>query len=308
MKSRVFVLVPVHNNLRYTRACLFLLRAQVDVDLRVIIIDDGSTDGTRTCIPEEFPEVTLLSGTGELWWTGAMVMACKFLKEQLGEEDFIMTLNNDTEFEPDLIARLASTSRLCGRAIVAARCVAVGSGRELNVAGRIFWSQARRVYNGDEGVDRTECFDFLTSRAVLYPAEVFDVLGGFNSGQLPHYHADMEFTYRAGKSGFGLVVDWDACVRAHETKDTSGDHFCEKAYMSWRDAWNVLTSSRSMFYPPPMFRCIDLCCPPEYRFRNKVSFLLGAVSASFGKTRAGAVFLGAYRRLRSSLTRIGASS
>lgn len=295
---KVFIIVPVHNNLKYTRECLSQLRAQIGVSLGVIVVDDGSTDGTARCIEQDYPEVTLLSGSGQLWWTGAMVLACNHLLSTVQSCDFILTLNNDTVFAPNFVAGLVDCSLKHGRAIVAARCTAVGSGKELNVAGKFHWAEARRTYNGEGSPSRAQEYDFLTSRAVIYPMEVFCRIGVFNAKMLPHYHADMEFTYRAGKAGFPLVVDWDHCIQAHETKDTSGDHFCEGPYLTLRDAWNVLLSSRSMFYPPAMFRCIDLCCPTEYRARNKISFLLGAISASLGRTKTGSVMLRAYRRMK----------
>lgn len=68
----VFVVIPVHNRLSFTRACLESLREQSFRDFTIVVVDDGSTDGTYATLAEEYPEVTLLWGDGDLWWTGAM--------------------------------------------------------------------------------------------------------------------------------------------------------------------------------------------------------------------------------------------
>jgi hypothetical protein len=48
--------------------------------------------------------------------------------------------------------------------------------------------------------------DILTGRSVLYPIELFKVIGNFNSGDFPHYGGDDEFTIRANRLGWGLYL------------------------------------------------------------------------------------------------------
>jgi len=41
-------------------------------NIQVIIVDDGSSDRTAEEVAENYPEVTILEGDGNLWWTGAI--------------------------------------------------------------------------------------------------------------------------------------------------------------------------------------------------------------------------------------------
>ena len=66
----LFIVIPVHNRKHFTRDCLLSLRKQTFQNFTIIVIDDGSSDGTGEMIQKEFPEVVLLHGDGNLWWTG----------------------------------------------------------------------------------------------------------------------------------------------------------------------------------------------------------------------------------------------
>jgi GT2 family glycosyltransferase len=70
----IFIVIPVHNRRDFTRECLLSLRKQTYKNFKVIIVDDGSMDGTGDMIEKDFPEVIPLKGDGELWWTGATNM------------------------------------------------------------------------------------------------------------------------------------------------------------------------------------------------------------------------------------------
>ena len=61
--------MPVHNNVERTLDCLECLTRQTYKRLRILIIDDGSTDGTAAEVRARYPDVEVLSGNGSLWWT-----------------------------------------------------------------------------------------------------------------------------------------------------------------------------------------------------------------------------------------------
>ncbi len=55
---------------------------------------------------KRFPEIILIKGKGNLWWTGGMNLCVKEALKTAKENDFIFTLNNDTELFPDTIENL----------------------------------------------------------------------------------------------------------------------------------------------------------------------------------------------------------
>lgn len=56
----VSVVIPCFNTERYIAATLRAVRAQAGVELEIIVVDDGSTDGSASLVERDFPEVRLL--------------------------------------------------------------------------------------------------------------------------------------------------------------------------------------------------------------------------------------------------------
>ena len=101
------VLLTCHNRRESTRRCLELLYAQkgiVDIELNVIIVDDGSTDGTSQMIRTVFPEATLIQGDGNLYWNHGMRKAFEYALPK--NYDFFLWVNDDTYLAADALSRL----------------------------------------------------------------------------------------------------------------------------------------------------------------------------------------------------------
>ena len=99
------VVIPVFNRIQLTTRCLESLLAQTDKGMDIIVIDDGSTDGTSEVIPERFPEVQIIAGDGTLWWSGAVNLGIQQALLSAAPEDYILLVNNDTYFDPIFLAR-----------------------------------------------------------------------------------------------------------------------------------------------------------------------------------------------------------
>lgn len=97
----IFIVIPVYNRKALTRGCLYSLQQQTDNEFRIIVVDDGSTDGTDKMIQNEFPNITLLKGDGNLWWTGAVNKAVQHVLSECQLEDYILLLNDDLVVPPD---------------------------------------------------------------------------------------------------------------------------------------------------------------------------------------------------------------
>ena len=70
MANTIYIVIPVFNRLKFTKDCLDSLRKQSYGEFKVIVVDDGSTDGTYQHLKENYPEVIVLQGDGNLWWAG----------------------------------------------------------------------------------------------------------------------------------------------------------------------------------------------------------------------------------------------
>ncbi|WP_407533705.1 glycosyltransferase family 2 protein [Elizabethkingia miricola] len=110
---KIAVLVTVFNRIEKTLLCLKSLfaadRERVDIDFKIFITDDGSTDGTAEKIKETFPleNIEILQGNGQLYWNGGMNNSWRAAIAEAGFDGYLW-LNNDSIILPNLWIELVA--------------------------------------------------------------------------------------------------------------------------------------------------------------------------------------------------------
>jgi GT2 family glycosyltransferase len=232
---RLFIVIPVHNRREYTRQCLEHLKGQTRRDFRVIVVDDGSTDGTAAMVRRDYPDTLLVSGDGALWWSGATNRAVEFALG-LGATH-ILCLNDDTSPAPHLIERLLETTERLPETLIGAYALDASTGRPCFGGERIHWltagSRSLLGHHGSAG-ERTVDVSHAPGRGLLIPASTFLRIGYFDARHFPQYAADYDFTHRARRAGYRIVCDRWAVLGVYP--EASGDEACraEKSWANYR--------------------------------------------------------------------------
>ena len=103
----IHVLIPVFNRLNLTIKCIKSLKKQKSYEsINIIVVDDNSTDGTSVCLKKKFLDLTILKGTGNLYWGGSIKLGIEYVMKICSDKDWILTVNNDVELLPDSIEKL----------------------------------------------------------------------------------------------------------------------------------------------------------------------------------------------------------
>ena len=110
----ISIVIPVHNGLDYTKKCLKSLFVTINEsryrnDIKIIIVDDGSTDGTAQWIYKNYNSIKILHGDGNLWWSKAMNMGAKYALKH--KTEYLLIINNDNIFTNDFIEKLVSFAK-----------------------------------------------------------------------------------------------------------------------------------------------------------------------------------------------------
>jgi GT2 family glycosyltransferase len=103
----VCALLACFNRREKTLACLEALlasRGLAHVKLRVILVDDASTDGTPTAVRERYPRIHVVETEGDLYWCRSMHRAMQLAMKQ--GHQHLLWLNDDVLPDPDALARL----------------------------------------------------------------------------------------------------------------------------------------------------------------------------------------------------------
>ena len=103
--ARVSVVIPTWNGLRHLEQCLPALMAQRDVDFEVVVVDNGSRDGTAEFLSRSYPAVRVIRNRRNLGFAAANNAAIRTTASE-----FVAALNNDTQPHPRWLASLVAAA------------------------------------------------------------------------------------------------------------------------------------------------------------------------------------------------------
>jgi GT2 family glycosyltransferase len=199
----VYVLTPVHDRKALTERFLRCLIDQTDRDYHLVLVDDGSRDGTAEMARSMIPSATIIRGSGNWWWAGSLEQARRWLLRQPSRPgDLVLIANDDTTFEADFLASARRAMGDADRTMLLARPYSALTGMPGGIGVHVNWrSLTFRPASTPEEID---CF---STRGLFLRRADFVALGAFHTRLLPHYLSDYEFTLRAARRGFRLRTD-----------------------------------------------------------------------------------------------------
>lgn len=201
----IAVIMTCHNRHDITVSCLQLLQQQ-QVNYRVYLVDDGSTDDTAKTVSQQFPEVKLLPGDGNLFWAGGMRKA--FGEALQGNYDYYIWLNDDTMLEPGAFRNLLDIHQNLIRQ-GKSEGIVVGSTKD-PVTGKATYGGAvksKKWYSNkleflEPRQEIQEC-DTMYGNCVLIPQAVAEQVGNIDEAFI-HALGDIDYGLRARKLGFAI--------------------------------------------------------------------------------------------------------
>ena len=223
--DRLFIVIPVFNRWEQTRNCLDHLLGGSYNEFTIMVVDHGSTDGTRSGLETEYPDIIRLTGASDLWWAGATNLGIREALQRGAQT--IMLLNNDCYLLTDTMERLARHREAAPEAIIAPIQRNIRSGDIITrpmvscflMGFPTLLLPRRPMYQRDRpALANTRLI--IGGRGVLIPANVFRIAGLFNETLLPHYGADHDFYLRCRQQGVRLCIAQDALVEIDEDTTT----------------------------------------------------------------------------------------
>jgi GT2 family glycosyltransferase len=293
--ARVHVVLAVHDRKEQTLACLQDLGAQTYPDLVVIVVDDGSRDGTDEAIRSRFPATVVLKGDGNLWWSGATNRGVAHALAHGGAGDFVLTLNNDTRVGPAYVQSLVEAAGAHPGSLVGSVAVSDDAHDMIRDGGcsLSWWTAKLRVHGRGQPLGESRkrggrfvATDLLTGRGTLVPMAVYRTVGLYDEAHLPQYGADFELALRARRAGFRLLVDYDAVVIA-ATRLTGPNN--DSGRLPWRELGRSFFTKKSVYDLRTRYQFARLCAPrplfASYLVLDTCRLLAGRIRNQFRRNR-----------------------
>ncbi len=254
---RILIVLPVHNRRETTALFIRCLLAQSYANWHLLLIDDGSADGTADMARAAVSRLTVLQGTGDWWWGGALHQAYLWLKQRPDHfSDLVLIINDDTEFEPDFLDQAVRAVE--PRSLLLAQLYdQAGAFLEAGVR----WDWRNFTCMGVKETDGLNCF---STRGLFLWAQDFCEIGGFHPVLLPHYFSDYEFTMRAHRKGFSLISHPEVFLRYNDQLTGTRSHEGQ-SFLRYLKTSLSIRAINNPFYASSF---VVLACPPRYLLAN----------------------------------------
>lgn len=266
-EKSVTVIVVNWNNRDLLRECLFSLRRQTYTNFHIIVVDNGSRDGSLQMLDGEFGGFAyLIKNTRNFGFCRAVNQGIRASKS-----DYVALLNNDAEAHPAWLEEMVrAVERTNDIGMCAAKILKYDQPEIIDKVGHLMYPDGQNRGRGTGQVDRGQ-FDadeeafFPDGCAALYRRAVFETAGMFDEDFFA-YGDDAEMGMRARLAGWRTVYAPRAVVYHHHSQ-TLGAYSPEKIFFVERNRlWLAIK----------LFPASLLWLNPYYA---ALRFLLGGVAA-----------------------------
>jgi GT2 family glycosyltransferase len=243
MNDLVSILTPTYNTEKFIKSTIESAKNQTYTNWEMILVDDASTDGTSDAIREQFPDVNIIQGNGNLYWNRGMHLAWE-TASATKDYDYYMWLNDDTFLFKNaieiLMFEIFPNSIVCG-------ITKSSISDNISYGGYLNNSNLLLVPNGFY-----QNVDYCNGNCVLIPRNIFNKLGNLD---LFFHHAlgDFDYTRRAIKNNFDVLISCNYIGICDTNNPTP----------KWlNNSYNILKRFKFLYHP------LSGCKPSEFFILN----------------------------------------
>jgi GT2 family glycosyltransferase len=209
----VSIIVVNYNGMAHLQECLNALSAQHYPAFEVLVVDNGSTDGSPAYIAANYPEVRYITSGSNLGYSGAVNLALNY-----ASGTYIAVLNMDAMVEPDWLGPLVAFLEMHSEVgAVTPKIVLYHQPDRINALGQNVHVTAlgfNRAFNRPDQPDATAPIKVsgLHGAAFVLRKSLLEQMGGMNEACFL-YHEDVDLSWMVQLMGYDIYCLPTAVVR-----------------------------------------------------------------------------------------------
>jgi GT2 family glycosyltransferase len=208
---KVYIITLNWNGKDDTLECLASLKKLDYPNYVIVVVDNGSIDGSASAIRAQFPEVTIIENRENLGYARGFNTGLQYAYEQ--GADYFLILNNDTIVDPQAVSELVKAAQ--------------GNEKIGFVTGKVYWytkpeilqtvgkyRDPKKIVGGlvlvgsgeiDHGqYEKEQEYDFVDDVFLLVNREVYETVGGYDSHFFLYYE-ETDWCARVRKAGYSIL-------------------------------------------------------------------------------------------------------
>lgn len=221
--QEVSVVIPNFNGISFIKDCLDSLRLQSMQEFKVILVDNGSTDGSLELVKTEYPEVCAIALPENTGFCHAVNVGI-----EATDTPYVILLNNDTQVHPDFVKEMLIGIRKRPKAFsCGAKMLNLYKRDKIDDAGDFYnalgWAFARGKDQDETNYQSADRIFAACGGAAIYRRAFLKKTGLFDEAHFA-YLEDMDLGYRANIMGY---ENWflPKAIVYHAGSGTSGSRY-----------------------------------------------------------------------------------
>lgn len=211
----VSIVIPVHNQLDYTKKCLESIRRFTKLPIEIIIVNDGSTDETKKYLEEQKDLIILTNDSN----SGYPISCNKGIQVSRGK--YVVLLNNDTILTENWLSDLLEVFNENPSIGLVGPVSNSISGFQLDVEAK--YSNISSMYQYAKLTAQKRKYSWMVVPRIAFVCavisrEVINRIGGLDERFSPGNYEDDDYCLRAQLAGFKTVVANDVFIHHYGSK------------------------------------------------------------------------------------------
>ena len=200
-----------------------LISGNPNCQFKFIVVDDNSSDGTADALRELDYNITIIQGTGSLFWAGGMRVGIDHYLSAEQSTDYVLLVNDDVAFYEHSIEHLVEQANADARAvIVGATCA--DNGRFTYGAMKLCNPRKSDLFYYVLPSDHMVSCDTFNCNCVLIRDDILRAVGNLDEAY-KHSLADLDYGLKLSRAGFPIYssTEFVGVCRKNSNKGTWSD-------------------------------------------------------------------------------------